>query len=237
MNNDGSVLIVSAAIVIVPEVEAEEVYDDLVNSVLLAQSVANKRVEKDPVSDWYYTYMGVLDDFWLRDQKSGQTWSVNNDTAEPALAFFSAALARGALDDMTTTDTVLEGLAGMSGDEPAIKLLRSCMSVSSADESPAVPAAETDVRLLLIFAQTPTSFTSAYIEFKTGQALSPNPFLQVYQPQEITGMVRVHHAKARLLETRFGPSREAIAVKVRERLAGSVAKLRLPIGIQSCREC
>lgn len=87
MTDDCLILVVGASILVLPETDQMEVYDDLIDSTLLAQLVANKRIEKFPGVNWYDAYVGVLDDFWLRHQKSSQTWKVSDEAEETSLDF------------------------------------------------------------------------------------------------------------------------------------------------------
>lgn len=71
MSCEYSVLIVGACVVIIPAADGAAHYKDLVDSVLLAQLIANKKLEKAPDVDWYNAYVEFLDDYWLRrDRKS-----------------------------------------------------------------------------------------------------------------------------------------------------------------------
>lgn len=233
MTDDCLILVVGASILVLPETDQMEVYDDLIDSTLLAQLVANKRIEKFPGVNWYDAYVGVLDDFWLRHQKSSQTWKVSDEAEETSLDFFTAALSQGALGQTRTMTNVLARMAKMSGEEPAIQLLRSYMTVSDAGQSITAPASSMDVRLLVTCANSPSSITTSYVQFKTREALTSNPLQQVFQPDDVRGVVQANHARANLSETLYGPARRAIALKVRDRRASSVATLTLPAEIES----
>ncbi|WP_339431839.1 MULTISPECIES: hypothetical protein [unclassified Pseudomonas] len=226
-------VVVGNSIVLVPEADGVAAYDDLLNSTLLAQLVANKKVEKSTGINWYDAYVGVLDDFWLRQKKTKQTWEFSLDAEELAPDVFTAMLTNGALGETHTIATVLARIAKLPGDDPALQLLRRCMQASVEPESSAEPAPLADVRLLVICAKSPTSITSAYVEFKTRRVLGPNPFQQPYPTCDLQGLVYVHHARANLSETLYGPARDAIALKVSGKVAGNVATLTLPTEIES----
>lgn len=66
MNCKYSVLIVAGAVVLIPPADKPERYQDLINSLLLAQLAANKKLEKNPGIGWYDVYMEFLDKYWLR---------------------------------------------------------------------------------------------------------------------------------------------------------------------------
>ncbi|MBC3207314.1 hypothetical protein HU755_10990 [Pseudomonas sp. SWRI111] len=228
MESEYSTLVVGACILIVPEHEGQEVYSGLIEATLLAQLVANKQTENNRHINWYSAYVQVLDDFWLRQQKSRETWQINSTTAETALQLFTAALPRHAPLQQRVMATILAKIAQLPSDDAALQRLHSYMNKPAAAGSSDLPATMTPVRLLVICADSPTSITSVYAEFKTREALSPNPFQQIYQAGDIQGPVQVYHARANLSETRYGVARDAIARKVADRLAGSVAVLTLP---------
>ncbi|MCP1474233.1 hypothetical protein ABIA54_001680 [Pseudomonas sp. EB276 TE3739] len=233
MADNWLILVVGASILVLPETDELEVYDDLVDSTLLAQLVANKKVEKSPGLNWYDAYVGVLDDFWLRQQKSSQTWTVSNETEETSLDFFTTALTRGALGHTRTMTNVLARMAKMAGEEPAIQLLRNCMTIAETGQAITAPASSMDVRLLVTCANSPSSITTSHVQFKTREALTSNPLQQVYQPDDVRGVVQANHARATLSETLYRSARKAIALKVRDRRASSVARLTLPEEIES----
>ncbi|MHC8331085.1 hypothetical protein [Pseudomonas sp. LB3P25] len=230
MSCDYSVSVVGGAIVIVPESDGLAAHDDLVNSVFLAQLVANKKVEKDPKADWYNAYVEVLDDFWLRQSKAREEWLITENSGESAIEWVTAAMAKGASGEGQAAAAILARVASVSGTEPAMSLLRSYVQKTSADESNEVPAPPKAVRLLVILARTPTSFTSVYLEFKTHLEISPNPLVQLYQAEDVQGIVSIRYARANLDEKHYGRARNSIALKVREKLDANVAMLSLSDG-------
>ncbi|WP_223515155.1 hypothetical protein [Pseudomonas sp. GL-B-19] len=227
MSCDYLVSVVGAAVVIVPESDGWVAHDDLVNSVLLAQLVANKEMEKKPEINWYNAYVKVLDDFWLRQTKAQEERLITENCGESAIEWVVAAMSKGAPDEGQATAATLARVASVSGTEPAMSLLRSHVQKTSADESTEVPAPARNVRLLVILARTPTSVTSVYLEFKTRQEISLNPLAQLFQAENVQGTVSMRYARVNLSETLYGPARDAIAWKVRERLKGNVALLSL----------
>lgn len=230
MGSDYLVSVVGAAIVIVPESDGLIAHDDLINSVLLAQLVANKKVEKDSKADWYNAYVEVLDDFWLRQTKAREERLITEKCGESAIEWVAAAMSKGASGEGQAAAATLARAASVSGTEPAISLLRSHVQKTSADESTEVPVPARVVRLLVILARTPTLVTSVYLEFKTRQEISPNPLAQLFQAEDVLGTVSMRYARICLSETLYVLARDAIALKVREKLKGNVAMLRLTDG-------
>lgn len=230
MDCDYLVSVVGAAIVIAPESDGLVAHDDLINSVLLAQLVANKEVKKKPEVNWYNTYVKVLDDFWLRQTKAREERLITENCGESAIEWVAAAMSKGASGEGQAAAATLARVASVSGTEPAMSLLRSHVQKTPADESTEVPAPAKVVRLLVILARTPTSVTSVYLEFKTRQEISPNPLAQLFQAEDVQGTISMRYARVYLSETLYGPARDAIALKVREKLNGNVAMLRLTDG-------
>jgi hypothetical protein len=230
MSCEYSVLIVGACVVIIPAADGVTQYKDLVDSVLLAQLIANKKIEKAPDIDWYNAYVEFLDDYWLRRTRARQEWPVAQDSVESVSDWVIAAISKDAVDKGGATAATMQRLARLSGNEPAMGLLRGHMQKISTDESGDVLAPAKAVRLLVVIAQTPTSVASVYLEFKTRQEISPNPLAQLFQAEDVQGTVSMRYAQAFLSETLYGPARDAIALKIREKLKGNVAMLSLTDG-------
>ncbi|MHC8346143.1 hypothetical protein [Pseudomonas sp. RT6P73] len=227
MSGDYSVVIVGNAIVIVPASDGLAAHDDLVNSLFLAQLVANKQVEKESATDWYNAYVAVLDDFWLRHTKAREERLITQHCGESAIDRVAAAMAKGASDEGRVVAATLARVANVPGTEPAMSLLRSHVQKAYVDESTELTAPAKVVRLLVILARTPTSMTSVYVEFNTPLVISPNPLAQLYRAEDVQGVVSMRYARANLSEVLYGPAREAVASKIREKLAGQVAMLSL----------
>jgi hypothetical protein len=227
MNYEYSVLIVGACVVIVPAAEGATHYKDLVDSVLLAQLIANKKIEKAPDIDWYNAYVEFLDDYWLRRTRARQEWPVAQDSVESVSDWVIAAISQDAVGKGSATAAILQRLARLSGNEPAMGLLRGHMQKISTDEAGDVLAPAKAVRLLVVIAQTPTSVASVYIELKTRQIISANPLAQRHLAEDVQGSVCMRYAGANLSGTLYGPVRDAIALKVRDKYQDNVAMLTL----------
>lgn len=227
MSGEYSVLIVGAAIVLVPSVDEPTRYKDLIDSVLLAQLAANKKIEKAADLDWYNAYVEFLDDYWLRHSRTRQEWPVARDGVESVGDWIIASMFKNAEDKRGAAAATLQRLTRLSGAEPAMGLLRGHMQKISTGEPGGVLAPAMAVRLLVIVAYTPTSITSVYMELKTNQALDSNPLAQRYQADDVRGSVCLRYAGAYLSERLYGPVRDAIALKVRDRLEDNTAMLTL----------
>jgi hypothetical protein len=227
MSCEYSVLIVGACVVIIPAADGSAHYKDLVDSVLLAQLIANKKIEKAPDLDWYNAYVEFLDDYWLRRTRARQEWLITQDSVESVSDWVIAAISLGAVDKGGATAATVQRLARLSGNEPAMGLLRDHMQKISTDESGDVLAPAKAVRLLVVIAQTPTSLTSVYIELKTRQIISANPLAQRHLAEDVQGSVCMRYASADLSGILYGPVRDAIALKISDRYQDNVAMLTL----------
>jgi hypothetical protein len=216
-----NLLTVGNAVVALSNVEKILAYDDVVHSCLLAQLVANKKVESVKVESWYDTYVAVLDDFWIRNLKFRQDFSLNGLNASSALEWASAAMANSGGEDHALGG-FLAYAAQLPCYVPAIQIWpEQCCEDEM--QGPCLPLKA--VRLLAIVGQSPTSISSIYLEFKTRQALTLNPWSQRFEVDEVEGQVCVRYARANLSETLYALSREAITHKLGNRLADNVALL------------
>ncbi|MGE8147728.1 hypothetical protein ACQKP7_21430 [Pseudomonas frederiksbergensis] len=225
MSGKYAVLVVGVGIVLIPAVNESTRYKDLIESLLLAQLVANKKIEKVADGDWYNSYVEFLDSYWLRHSKSRMDLPVAQDSVESVGDWLSTAMSNAAADKSGNAAATLQRLTGLSGTEPALSLLRSHMQKVSPNE-PLAPAKA--VRLLVVVAHTPISITSVYMEFETDKVLGANPLAQPLQAADTRGSVCMRCSGANLSETLYGPVRNAIALKVRDRIEDNVATLILP---------
>jgi hypothetical protein len=229
MNDEYSVLIVGGAVVLVPVTEELAPYDDLIECLLLAQLAANKKIEKTAEIDWYGAYVQLLDNYWLRHSRARRQWSIEKDNVESLGDWVLTAMFSDAVDNSGAASVALRRLAGLSGTEPAMGLLRRHIQKSIlASESGDGLASATSVRLLVVVANTPTSLTSVYLELATDRVLGGNPLAELFQAEDVRGDVCMRYAGAYLSETLYAPARAAVALKIRDRLKDNVVRLTLP---------
>ncbi|WP_025111768.1 hypothetical protein [Pseudomonas sp. H1h] len=228
MNCEYSVLIVGVAVVVIPSADDSKHYKDLINSMLLAQLAANKKIEKTPSVNWYDVYVGFLDNYWLRHSRARQDLFIAHDNIESVADWTVAALFKGTAADKSAAALVLRRLTLLSGTEPALVLLRQHVQKVSPPEPDETLASARAVRLLVAVANSPTSVTSVYLELETDRILGCNPLAELFQAGEVRGSVCMRYAAASLSETLYAPVREAIALKIRDRLDDNVAMLTLP---------
>ncbi|WP_250964100.1 hypothetical protein [Pseudomonas sp. CG7] len=84
MDKEYSVFVNAAAVVLVPSSAGQTGADDLMNSLLLAQLVANKSLQRLPIADWYGAYMDVLNVAWVSGTKRRKDlWPKKEDSNSP----------------------------------------------------------------------------------------------------------------------------------------------------------
>jgi hypothetical protein len=224
MKLDYSVLVVGACVMLLPAADEADSYSDLVNSVLLAQLAASKKVEKSQGTDWYDAYIQLMDDYWLRYARARQDWSINEGDVESVGEWISGAISKGDPENTSAAVVTLQRLAQLSGAGPVMSLLRAHVQGTVSVPGEALASAGA-VRLLVIIASTPMRISSAYVELKVHASIDRNPLAQHFEARDIQGAVCLRYAKASLSETLYGPVRDAIALKVRDRHEAHVLKM------------
>lgn len=225
MAREYSVFVNAAAIVLLPCNSVEPATNDLMNSVLLAQLVANKRTETTSAVDWYDTYVGVLGDFWITSARSRQDIQLGKDDTASPFEWIAAVLESSAEDEARLVMALLKGIARLSDSLPAVSLLRKHVQKESDDEPAEIPLQSKPVRLLVIVAQDNASMTSVCLQFKTRQMLDPNPWGQRFHFEDMEGCVSTHFFYAHLSETLYAPVREVIARKVEGVLSDNIVDI------------
>ena len=222
METTCSIFVLGRALLVLPEKSQTTAYADLINSVLLAQLVANREVKNDAQANWYDSYVSVLDDFWLRQSKARNDLLVSEHGNSSFFGWMTQAVTDRAPDGSRYLIPALRQIANL----PDTGALTSTASDSAAMAS----TAQTLYRpgALVIVAQSPTSFTSAFVEFTTRQQTEFNPW-QRFQTELVNGAVGLRFAQASLSEFLYQPVRRAIAVKVKDKLNANLRPLDAPI--------
>lgn len=222
MNNGCSVFTVAAAIVFVPVDYEESAADDLKNSILFAQLVANKRFLKKPKAYWFVDYAGVLDDFWVRTVKYRQDITLEKNSSTTPIQWASQLMAHGSDDEVLPLAAFSEWVARLPATSPEVNLLRSQVQEVNVGEERLASATAKTTHLLVILAQKPASMICLCLEFKTRQTVEGNPWTQHFQADLMDGHVSARYFRARLSETLYALYRDAIAAKIKERVSGNV---------------
>lgn len=205
---------VRGAVVALPGANGLVTCSDVVKSCLLAQLVASKKVQMKLAVDWYDAYLRVVDDFWIRSLKTQQYFSLGPQNGTSPLEWVAGMMVNS--NDRPGQDfaAFLPQLAHLNDSVGAIGELPE-------NTSPALQ----EVRLLAILALTPTSIISLYIGFQTRQVLNANPWSQVFRGEDVVGVVCVRQARANLSECLYAQAREAVDLKLGDKLSDNLSRL------------
>ncbi|MFW9268658.1 hypothetical protein ACLK1G_15870 [Pseudomonas sp. NR3] len=225
MDEEYSVFVNAAAVVLVPSSAREAGADDLMNSLLLAQLVANKSLQRLPIADWYGAYMDVLNVAWVSGTKRRKDlWPKKEDVNSP-LKWAAAFPLDDRPDQQQQIMAVLARVAALSGTLPAMGILRKHAQKQSEADPTLLPPSSKPVRLLVIVAQSAVSITGLCLQFNTGKVIDANPWGQRFDAEGIDGAVSVRYVRMQLSETLFAPAREVIARKVGALVADNVVDI------------
>ncbi|MFU2329254.1 hypothetical protein [Pseudomonas sp. NFX98] len=233
MSKECSVFVNGAAIVLVSTGYGGAKEKDLMNSILFAQLVANKRVIKNSATNWSTEYLGVLGDFWVRNFKVRHDISLEKNQLAAPVEWAAMAMANSDEGEVRALAESLEWIARLPCSSPELNMLRSKAQPASVGDEMLDPASLKAVRLLVILAQNPPSMTCLCLEFKTRKALEGNPWTQHFRAEDVDGPVSARYFRATLSETLYELYRNAIALKVRDRLSDNVVSLAKAVDIST----
>ncbi|WP_339478504.1 MULTISPECIES: hypothetical protein [unclassified Pseudomonas] len=225
MDKEYSIFVNAAAIVLVSSSVRETAVDDLMNSVLLAQLVANKTLQRIPRADWYDSYMEVLSVAWVSGAKRRKDLLPKKEGVSSPLEWVAAIPLDDRLDQQQQIMTVLGRVAALPGSLPALSILRKQMQKHNEPDPTPNPSSSSSMRLLVIVAHSPVSMTGLCLQFSTGKAIDANPWGQCFDDKDIDGCVSARYFHMQLSETLFAPAREVIARKVGAVVGDHVAQI------------
>lgn len=205
---------VGRAIVALPGANGLDNCSDVVKSSLLAQLVANKKMQMKSPVDWYDAYLQVVDDFWIRTLKTQQHFSLGSQKRSSPLEWAAGTMANCKDRSVQAFCTFLPHIAHLN---------RPVAAIGELPEN-TTPGLQ-EVRLLAILALTPTSIISLYIGFQTRQVLNANPWSQMFRGEDVVGAVCVRQARASLAEVLYAQAREAVDLKLGNKLSDNLATL------------
>jgi hypothetical protein len=190
---------------------------DVLNSVLFAQLVANKKCPGfAQVQAWYDTYREVLKNGWLQREAA---W--RNFPADAASTFKFVDQLKCQMEDHvdpTTVDEVirvLDGLAQLPVTLPAIDVLRGqVLKLEGGKSLETTSGSGCKVRLQVIIAQSGPMLHSFYMEFETTEQVVSNPLGQVFRADNILGNIQLNYFQANLSAALYEPLRDAVIKKM-----------------------
>ncbi|WP_460086393.1 hypothetical protein [Pseudomonas sp. H1_B04] len=214
MDKEYSVFVNAAAIVLAPCALRRTEVDDLMNSVLLAQLVADKSLLRAPAVDWYATYLEVLSVAWISAAKRRKDLQPQKEDTHSPLEWVAAIPLDDQVDQQQRIMAVMERIAALPGSLPAMGIVRKHVQKQYEPDAAQSPSSSSPVRLLVIVAQSPVSMAGVYLQFNTAKVIEANPWRQCFDGKDIDGCVTARYFRTQLSETLFAPAREVIARKV-----------------------
>lgn len=222
METTCSLFVLGRALLVLPEKSQTTAFADLINSVLLAQLVANRKVEEDTQANWYDCYVSVLDDFWLRQSKVRYDLQISDHGSDSFFEWITQVVIDRAPEGSQYLAPALQHIAGTRGAEITVSARSDHATAASTAQSLNRPG------VLVIVPQSEASFTSVFVEFTTRQQTEFNPW-QRFQTEWVNGAVGLRFSQASLSEFLYRPARRAIAVKVKDKLHANLRPLDAPI--------
>ncbi|MBO1539302.1 hypothetical protein [Pseudomonas sp. OA65] len=222
MNDHYSVLVNAGIVVVLSQDMAEQETRDVLQSLLFAQLVANKKYPGYALAPkWYDEYREVLKNAWLQKTVTWNNFSVDGTCYLNAAHWLGRCL--GESVDRTTTDNVtvlLNRVAKLPGTLPAMEQLRGHTYKRRDSALPHVNDESTGrVNLQVVLAQPGPLLSSAYLSYETSQTDLSNPLEQCLSVANVVGNVQSRCFQAGLSNELYEPLRGAIVQKLGDRPA------------------
>lgn len=217
MNNGYSVFINAGAVVIVSPDMAGQEKSDVLDSVLFAQLVANKKYPAYTQAQiWYDEYRDVLKNGWLQKTAAWDNFTLDEQSNFNAAHWLGRRL--GEYVDPTVADEVtrlLNRVAQLPGTLPDIEQLRE----QTCKRKEPVPPSETDeavgrVCLQVILARRAPLLSSISLSYETTQRAISNPLGQCLSVANVVGNLQSRCFQANLSKELYAPLRGAIVRKL-----------------------
>ncbi|MBC3385957.1 hypothetical protein [Pseudomonas sp. SWRI179] len=225
MGEHYSVFVNAGAVILMPQDMLEQERLDVLNSVLFAQLVADKRNPNfSQMQAWYETYREVLSSAWLQREVAWKSLAVGDASTFKLTDWVGAPLA-GHLDSATRDDVcrVLNRVAQLPVTSPAIDVLREHVrKFKDGPSSGAAVEAACKVSLQVILAQHGPVLNSFYVEFNTTEQVVSNPLGQSFATDNILGNIQLKYFQVNLSDALYGPLREAIIKKLGDKTVKNI---------------
>lgn len=225
MNDRYSVFIDAGAVVILPRDMAVQDKSDVLDSVLFAQLVANKKYPAYvQAPKWYDEYREVLKNGWLQKAATWKNFALDEQTRIDAAHWLGHRLEESvdpvAADEFTQ---LLSRVAQLPANLPAIEQLReqACKGREPA-QSPAPDQVVGRVCLQVILARPGPLLSSVYLGYETAQPITFNPLAQCLSAANVVGNLQSRCFQANLSKELYEPLRGAIVQKLGDRPAKHV---------------
>lgn len=225
MEEHYSVFINAGAVVLLPLGMKEQERLDVLESVLFAQLVANKKYpDFSQTGEWYNAYREVLKNGWLQKAVMWDSFTLNAASKCNMVDWLGNRLGKY-VDQTVATEVirVLNRVAQLPCTLPAIELLREHVQRHKVPE-PSETTVETGckVSLQVILAQHGPVLSSVYVEFETSEPVISNPLGQLFATDNVLGNIQLRCFQANLSNALYEPLRDAIIKKLGDKAAKNI---------------
>lgn len=220
-----SVFINAGAVVLLPVSMVEQERLDVLNSVLLAQLVANRKYPAfSHTGEWYDAYREVLKDGWLQKAVAWGGFTLDAGSKCNMVDWVGSRLGEFVDRTIVTEVTgVLNRVAQLPCTLPAIELLRKHVQRQK-DPGPSETTVETGCKISLqvILAQQGPVLSRVYVEVETTEQVISNPLGQFFSSDTVLGNIQLRCFQANLSNALYEPLRDAIVKKLGDKAAKNI---------------
>ncbi|HJR29870.1 MAG TPA: hypothetical protein VJ889_14260 [Pseudomonas sp.] len=225
MEDQYSVFINAGAVVLLSSTLLEQEKHDVLNSVLFAQLVANKKFPTSvPAGKWYETYLGVLKDTWLQRAVAWESFALGSESKCTMVDWVEQRLEEPLGHTMAArVECVLNNIAQLPCTHPAIELLREqTFRPKNVDASEATEAVYSNVRLEIIVVQQGPLMNSLLVEFETTAQILTHLFGHIFSCDDVVGNIKLRWFQASLSNALYAPVRDAVVTKLADKAAKNI---------------
>lgn len=217
MSDHCSVFINAGAVVLLSADMLEQEKCDVMNSVLFAQLVADKKYPAlTSLGEWYGAYREVLQTGWLQKAVAWDNFTLDASSTCTMMTWVEKRLGTYVDQTKVTEFTrLLNRVAQLPCTLPAIERL--CKRVQGTRS----PEPACRVRLQVILAQRGPVLNSVCVEFETGH-ITTNPLGSLFSTGPVPGDIQLRCFQANLSDALYAPVRDAIIKKLGDKAAKNI---------------
>ncbi|KAA0982428.1 hypothetical protein [Pseudomonas sp. ANT_J28] len=230
MVDQDSVFINAGAVVLLSSTLLEQERQDVLNSVLFAQLVANKKYPGfDRADGWYETYQGVLKDSWLQRSVAWDSFAVDDASKRAMVNWVENRLEATSARTIAHVMRAFNDIAHVPGNHPAIERLRE-QTLRPENDGDGHSPASCNVRLQIIVARQGVLMDSLFVEFRTTKQGANYPLDYLFSTDEVQGDIDLRWFHANLSPVLYGSIREAVVRKLGGRAANNIFAVDVQAG-------
>jgi hypothetical protein len=229
MSGSYSAFVSAGAVVLLsPDMTVQE-RQDVLNSTLFAQLVADKKYPGSRnANGWYERYQEVLKDSWLQRTAAWHDWSLKADSNLTVADWVNNQLAQSVPQTVLSPAVqTLNIVAELPDAHPAIELLQKHV-LKNSEEHPSKSTFGCQVSVLVILAQRGPTLNSVYLAFESAASVASNPLKQVLSLDNVKGNIVLKRLQAELSDALYRPVRERIVKKMGDKASQNILEVLEP---------